>query len=512
MSEIAPEPRRLHPATLAARWLKIVPQALFGIVAASVGMADRGLGAILVIIGAAVLAGFLFAFLFWWRFRYTVGAGEIVIESGLLHRQRRVIPYDRVQDIAIERPLLARLFGTARVRVETGGSASDEGHLDMIGLADAEALRDHIRRGRSGAPRAEAAAPADEPVLFAMPFGRLLYSGLFNFSLLFLAAMFAVLQNLDEIGLVNVEDWLTEDRAEAARGYFSLRLALVLFPILLLLGMASGVLRTVARDFRFRLTRSEAGLRRRRGLITLTEVVIPLRRTQVAVIESGPVARRLGWFSLSFQTLGADRKEGGVQVAAPFARTAELAPILAEAGFPTPPPRAQFSHLPKRALVRWAGPFLVAGALAAVAAALVDPRLGFAAAALWALAGYAALRWRRHGYALGETALFVTDGLLRRRVWTIPFERVQAIFVGRGPLQRGLRLATLLVDTAGAPLLRAPEIVDLDAREADALADRLLDLYYRARTSARPAAQTSARVAAMPRNNAAIESSTDPAP
>ena len=180
--------------------------------------------------------------------------------------------------------------------------------------------------------------------------------------------------------------------------------------------------------------------------------------------------------------------------------------------FPEPPPRKAFAHHPKRALARWAGPYLLAGALAAVATALVDQRLGLAAAALGTLAAYAALRWRRHGYALGETALFVTDGLLRRRVWTIPFERAQTLSVSRGPLQRGLGLATLLVDTAGAPLLRSPEIVDLDAGEAEALADRLLGLYYRARASAPGTGQTSARVAPMPRNKAPIESSTDPTP
>lgn len=486
MSE-APEPRRLHPATLVVRWLKIVPQALVGIVAASASLARQGFGSILVVIAVAALVGAAFAFMIWWRFRYTVSEGEIVIESGLLHRQRRVIPYDRVQDIAIEQRLLARLFGTARVRIETGGSAADEGHLDMISLADAHALRDHIRRGRAGIAAAIAESPeaAEEPVLFAMKAGRLLLSGLFNFSLIFLAAIFAALQYLDNFGLIEMEDWFTPERAGQAAAVVGVQATLMLIGLLLALGVVAGVARTVARDFGFRLTRSEAGLRRRRGLFTLTEVVIPIRRTQVSVIESGPVMRQLGWYQLSFQTLGADRKEGGLQVAAPFARLEELAPILAEAGFPVPPPRSDFAHIPRRALWRWAGQYLLIGSAAAAAALALEPRLGIAAAILLALAVYAALRWRRHAYAIGEEALFVTDGLLKRRVWTIPFGRAQTIMVGRGPLQRRLRLATLLVDTAGASLFRAPEIVDLDAGEADALAERLLRLFYRARAQTR---------------------------
>jgi putative membrane protein len=200
------------------------------------------------------------------------------------------------------------------------------------------------------------------------------------------------------------------------------------------------------------------------------------------VIDSGPVARRLGWYRLSFQTLGADRKEGGVQVAAAFARMDELLPILAEAGFPMPPPRTEFAHVPRRALVRWAGQYLVVGAVAAAAAFLFEPRIGIAALVMLVLAAFGALRWRRHAYALDDQALFVTDGVLKRRVWTLPFGRTQTLLVGRGPLQRRLRLATLLMDTAGASLFRSPEIVDLDGSEADALADRLLGLYHRARS------------------------------
>ena len=494
MSEAEPaaepgaQPRRLHPATLITRSLQIAPQMLGGGAAYGVAVAREGWGRVLMFAGIAGLIGIAVAVLAWWRFRYTVRDREIVVESGILRRQRRVIPYDRVQDIAIERRLLARLFGTARVRIETGGSAADEGNLDMIGLADALALRDHIRLSRAGAT-AEAAAPAaaeaEEPVLFAMGLGRVLHSGLFNFSLIFLAAIFAALQYLDDFGLVEMREWFTPERAEEARGAVDLEVTATLIGLLLALGIAAGVARTMARDFGFRLTRSEGGLRRRRGLFTLTEVVIPLRRTQVAVIESGPVTRWLGWYKLSFQTLGADQKEGGLQVVAPFARLDEVAPILAEAGFPAPPPRAAFAHIPPRALWRWAGQYLLVGAAAAAAALTLEPRFGFAAAALVLLAVYAALRWRRHAYALGDTALFVTDGLLRRRTWTIPFGRAQTILVSRGPLQRGFRLATLLVDTAGAPLLRAPEVVDLDSAEADSLADRLLASFYRARAEAR---------------------------
>jgi putative membrane protein len=488
VSDETPQRRRLHLASLVTRSLQIVPQMLTGGAAYGVVIVREGLGRVLMFGALAGLIGIGLAVLAWWRFRYTLGAGEIVIESGVLRRQRRVIPFDRVQDIAIERRLLARLFGTARVRIETGGSAADEGDLDMIGLADAYALRDRIRRGSGPAP----AEAEEEPLLFRMEIGRLLYSGLFNFSMLFLAAIFAVLQYLDQFGLVDFNEWVTPEGAGAAAGYFDIRVALLLIALLLALGIVAGVARTVARDFGFRLTRAEAGLRRRRGLFTLSEAVIPIRRTQVALIESGLVARLLGWHRLSFQTLGADRKEGGVEVVAPFARMEELLPILAEAGFPAAPPRSAFERLPRRALISRTGPYLAAGAAAAAGAVAIEPLLGFLAAALGAVALAGLVRWRRHAFALDDRALFVTSGLFRRRLWTIPFGRAQTIHVSRGPLQRLLRLATLLVDTAGASTLRTPEIADLDGRQAEALADELLSLFYRAGAASRSGEQQGA--------------------
>lgn len=477
-------PRHLHPATLLARWLRLVPQ-LIGGAAAYLAIVE-GWGRILAVAAAAAAIGLAIALLVWWRFRYIVRPGELVIESGVLQRQRRVIPFSRVQDIAIEQGLLARLFGTAKVKVETGGSGADEGELDMIALSDARALRDHVRRDRGEA----APAAAAEPLLFTMGPGRLLYSGLFDFSLVFLALILAALQNLEQLNLVDIESWFNPERSGAFAGYLTLRTMLFLAPLLLVLGVVTGVARTFARDFGYRLTRTgeagSRGFRRRRGLFTLTEVVIPVRRTQVALIESGPITRPLGWFKLSFQTLGAEMKEGGVQVAAPFARIEELAPIMAEAGFPMPPPRAEFARLPRRALIRRITPWLLLAALlAAPAAYLRVPEAGLAAAAMVVAAIFGALRWRRHGYALGERALFVTGGLFRRRLWVIPYARAQTISVSRGPFQRRLRLATLLVDTAGASPIRQPEIVDLDAAEADRLAGILLALFYRHRAASR---------------------------
>ena len=472
MIEAPAEPRRLHPISMVGTSLKSLPGALIGMAGAftvlvrqSPGLAVLiALGLLLVMVAGAVIG--------WWRFTYEVREREIVIQRGLVSRQRRVIPFDRVRDIAIERPLLARLVGTAKVRIETGGAKSDEGLLDMIELEAAHALRDAIRRSNEllsataepGAePKEEGAAPQPaEPVLFAMTIGRVLGSGLLNFSLIFIALVFGAVQYLEDLGIIDFENFARSQEARGFAGTFTLRTGLLILSLLVLLGVASGVVRTLARDFGFRLTVSAAGLRRRRGLFTLSEVLIPARRTEAARIEVGPIGGWLGWQSLAFQTLGADQKEGGVQVAAPFARAEEVERILRAAGFPLPPGERPIRP-PARALVRRCGPWLVLAAIVGgLGSVWTEAWWGLVVPLVMALGGY--LSWLRSGHLLGNEALFVSGGLLTRRLWIVPYEKLQTLSTSRTPLQRGLKLADTIVRGAHKMLIaglarHAPDVM-----------------------------------------------------
>jgi putative membrane protein len=507
--------RWLHPTTLISGTLRAIPNAAGGMAAyvTLIRRAEAVQIASVIALGLALAA--LIAFLTWYRFRYGVGEREIVIKSGVLRRRRRVIPFERVQDIAIERRLLARLFGTAHVKIETGGSAKDEGHLDSISLGDAERLRDHIRH-RAGSPGADAAGANAEPVtadneplLFAMGLGRVLLFGTFNFSLVFVAAIFLVLQN--------AEEWGFFDPYDAAPGILErlgdhwLAAALLLAVAVVVLGFLAGIVRTLARDFGFRLTRAPSGLRRRRGLLTLSEAVIPIRKIQLAIVSSGIVMRLLGWQRLDFQTLGADPKERGAQVAAPFARPDEVRPILAESGFPDEQAAGEWRRGPARSFIRRGLVPLLGAAATAAVALWIQPLYGIAAAFLLILALFAPLRWRRHRHAIGEGAMFVRGGLLTHRIKVMPYERAQTISVTQGPVQRWLRLATVRIDTAGAPAMGGLEVQDLDPRDAAALAGRLLELFRarRADARARPGAgpeRADARAVEAPSSNTGVSS------
>jgi putative membrane protein len=479
--------RRLHPATLFIRFLKKAPQFVLGM-PALIGISSKAdIRFILLIAAAGAAVSFGAALLSWLRFRYGVGAREIVIESGVFQRQRRVIPFDRVQDIDIEQGLLARLFETAKVRIETGSAGKNEGDLDAVGLAEAHRIRDIIRHAAHATPQAEAEHNApSEPLLFEIPLGRLILAGLFNFSLIYLAAIGGAIQYLQPLLERNVFDLkaLIAPAWESAAGV-KLAATLGLVSLVLFLGVLTGIVRTVTRDYRFRLTRTAAGFRRQRGLLTLSEAVIPLRRVQLAILGTGWLRRRFGWFSLNFQTLGADVQKSGYQPAAPFGRMDEIMPILAEAGMAELPSLEDYVRVSVLTIPRRCLSILVPLALAGSVVSLFRPLALLLFVPMLLIGLVIGLQWRRHRYALSARALHIKEGIFRQRLWILPFEKAQTFSITRSLLQRQFGLASLTVDTAGASLMRYPLIRDLEAPVAEALAERLLEEFRSARAAAK---------------------------
>ncbi len=114
--------RRLHPATLIIRFLRNVPEAVFALPAVVGMVSSARIGTLLLLAAAGALIAAALTVLTWFRFGYGIAVDHIIIESGVLARRRRSIPFDRIQDVTIERPLLARLFGMAVLKLETGSA------------------------------------------------------------------------------------------------------------------------------------------------------------------------------------------------------------------------------------------------------------------------------------------------------------------------------------------------------------------------------------------------------
>ncbi len=334
-------PERLHPFFLLTGLggsLKGMAggYALIGYFAASGrwGTALIGLIFLLLFMGVGVL-------LYWRRFEFRVGQNEIRIDSGILSRTHRSIPFDRVQDVDITQGPIARLLGLARVKFETGASGGEEeGVLQAILLERAEELRELVRsrRVRSVTAAVETPEAVEEAgPIYALSLKRLLLAGTFNFSLALLAGLFGLTQTFgDALGFDPFSRgfWLNILSASGPVRDFILAhratTAVVGVITLILLGIITGIVRTTLTDYGFRLDRTGVGLRRRRGLFTRTDVTLPIKRAQAALVASGPVRDRFGWRELRLQSLAKDEGGKGSHVVAPLARDEEVGRILTE--------------------------------------------------------------------------------------------------------------------------------------------------------------------------------------
>lgn len=474
-SDFAPD-RRLHPASLLLRAIEQIPSLVLGPGAIALFAGGVGFVVAIAIAGAGALLAGLFALLYWYRFTYGIDDAQLVIESGVLSRNRRTIPFDRIQDVSIEQRLLARLFRVATVRIETGAGGKDEGLLDAVSIAEAAAMRDRVRRHRAaGQPSAEAATGEDDDVgraLFSMPLGRVLTAGLFNFSLVIFAAIGAVWQYFGAYipdRYFDPRPWIGEDGA-ALRGLVSIATVALSIAALVLVGLVTGILQTLAREYGFLLTRTETGLRRERGLFTRTDVVIPMPRIQAAIVSTGLVKKRFGWREMALQSLGTDSGEGTHHVVAPFARDAELRPIFAEIALPPAAEAPAFSRVSPLMILRRGFPATLLLAVLLASAAYASG-MSWLWLALPIPALLAAWQHRIHGHARRGGHLFVRNGVRRQGVTVLPRRNIQSVSLSRGPVQRLFGLATIRIGTAGAPRVAPLAIVDLPAAEARALMD-----------------------------------------
>lgn len=117
------------------------------------------------LLGAVVAIMFLTALLVYNNFQYEIDPTGLVIESGVIHKKRVSVPFEQIQNVNIERSLIDRVLGLARISIETAGSSNanpqtvadvgksvkSEGYLPGIDLEKAKVLHDTLIDGASDA-------------------------------------------------------------------------------------------------------------------------------------------------------------------------------------------------------------------------------------------------------------------------------------------------------------------------------------------------------------------------
>lgn len=486
------QPLRTAPIGVLVGAISSVRNAIFPALAVAFGGGIDGYGLILGLgIGLFItVIGGVMSYLRWRKLTYTIGDADIRVESGILSRAARSVPYERIQDVSLEQSLLPRLFGLASVKFETGAGGADDLALAFLKLGDGEALRELVRERRD-TPAVGAAGSVGEaaPVssgeeadtLFNMGPGRLITFGLFEFSLAAFAVVFGLLQYADnflDVDLWEVEYWraLAQEQGgwimELGSNVQAIAAAAGLVSVILI-GSATGLFRTFSREWGYLLERNARGFRRRRGLFTKTDVVMPIHRVQGVKIGTRWFRYRFGWHNLKFVSLAQDAGAAS-HVVAPFAKLDEIAPIVSVAGFHMPADNAEWHRATGTyrtdSMIGDALFFIFAAIAAGIGTALNAPEwtglaVGIPLALAVISAALTALAWRFKRHTLDTSQLMVMSGVLAPKSQYAARVKLHSAQISQGPIARWRGYATLHLGLAGGelsipgiPLERAREV------------------------------------------------------
>ena len=135
-------PRRVHPAAILIEALRSLREMAIPILIAIVVGAGAGnfRGLLYGLIGLVVVV--ITGLVRWWTTSWSLDASALHHRSGLLSRDEKVIPRERISSLDTTQGPLQRLFGVLELRVQTPGGGR---HAEIaLRAADAAAIRDRI--------------------------------------------------------------------------------------------------------------------------------------------------------------------------------------------------------------------------------------------------------------------------------------------------------------------------------------------------------------------------------
>jgi putative membrane protein len=410
--------RRLHPVTpLRRAWAPVA--VLIGWAVHDPDQTQRQLArltttTLLIALAVLIPAAALYGFLTWWFTHFAVTESELRIRTGLVFRRTAHIRLERIQAVDVTQPLLARVAGVAKLKLDVVG-ADKKDELAFLGEREARALRAELLA------RAAGFAPETAHEVGEAPARQLLRTPPRDLALS-LVLTGATWGTLAAALVVPPLLWL------ATHSVWS-----VLATALPLLGAAgaSSVGRFVS-EYDWTVGESPDGLRIDHGLLDRTHETVPPGRVQTVRIVEPLLWRRRGWVRVELDVAGSSNSVL-VPVAPREVAEAVVARVLPGV---TVPPLSALSRPPGRA-------------------ARCLP--------LW---------WRGHGLAVTDAVFAARHGLLRRSLALVPHAKVQSVRLTQGPWERLWRVADVRVDTGAnktvsARLRDAQEAADLLGAQAE---------------------------------------------
>ena len=468
-------PKRLHGASIivvAIQQLRSLGGVLIAIIAVRIfGGKQDDLGYELILTGLGVLT-IIPAVIRYFTVRYELSDDSFTVTSGLLYRQKRTVPLERIQNVSLKRNLLHQLLGVTTLKVETASGGDAEVELNVVGMAEAERLTAALQR----VGQAPAEESPQERALFHASIKDLLIAGATQNRAGVIVLFFIGLLNYAQGLLPTLAKNLPTQSTVPGASNAAMVTGMVLLILILIAGWVLSMITSVVVYFGFQLTRSEGVLRLKHGLITQIQATLPVRRIQSIRIVAPVLQRRLGYCNVYADSAAsyADHAAGGAAVLTPLIARERVEDVL-HLAFPIDPHSAVFTKvsplLRRRSFFRYLILSIIfVGAAEAILGPIAFAAMPAAAAGAWF---FACKRYLILGYSRMDGFVLVRDGVWKRTVSIIPEDRIQWVGMTQGPIQRKLGICTVSLVSAAVGVTPAT-ITDMPYSAALELQDDLI--------------------------------------
>lgn len=453
-------PARAIPLFAVHAIRELLPLLLLGLLSGRLDLQELGFWLF------AGTAGVTLGLLNWYTTRFAFLPEHVSLKSGLLFREHRQLPWERIQNLSVTRGLLHRLLGISQLRIEAASGVGSEIHLNGMTEAQIADLRQRFDALQATPERrgADPVDPATTAPFKQLSTAELVRLGLIeNRGLIVIGAAFGVLLQTEELrrgiyrALEQSEPLLAAlaiDRSEPGGQLLGWGLLLLVWLLLVrMFSIAHAI--WVHHGFRLRINADRLGVEE--GLVTRKQLSGRIPRIQRVRVREGILHRVFGRVSIRIATAAQLAiNETGTQLrdVLPIGTPADarrLLPILlpgwdwtAEAREGLPPQLLALYYLTR--LPFWLAALLIAGAFHTGLAML--------------LTAAAAIDLLRLCFLVRNTRLRVgSDGLLLIRVGLsrhadfLPRARIQGRSLSEGPIERLFGLATVRLDVAGGGAL-----------------------------------------------------------
>ncbi|WP_154222277.1 PH domain-containing protein [Marinicella rhabdoformis] len=423
----------------------------------------------------------------YWFYHYWLEEDRIVVKSGILFKSLRQVPYDRIQNVNIEKNPLHNIFKVATLQIESASGSKPEAIIRVINRQQVEDIqhaikhagnnlqKEHTHQQDDDVPPAKEATLETEPLLQMSSGDVTRYGSIHWQALIPLAAVFGFAMQSEQLqhqfanfllGLVMQIKTMTMIESKVIN--YAVFGVITLFAVWLV-----SIIMAHLKLHGFTLREENKKLHAEMGLLTRLTANIPIKRIQLIRIKNSILHQLIKRQSISMETAGGVTAQTGMVMRwiAPMIKPNEVNPLIQTIEPHINMADLEWQSLSARAWIRLLkkiSAFLTV--LIALLSVVWTTQAAFALLSFPLWLWYAKAWTKKARFAHNDHLIAFRSGILFHTISVVKINKIQTIHLSESPFDRRNNHGKLWIDTAGSnialhsihiPYLEKPVLIAL---------------------------------------------------